>query len=143
MRKTVVLMIAAVLVLGFTAQASAAIRITKIYYDSPGSDTGSNASLNAEYVLIKNTGTRAKTLTGWTLRDAANHVFKFPTFKLGAGSLVYVHTGKGSKTAHHLYWGSGAYIWNNDGDTARLRRRDGSLDDTCSYSGGSPGYKLC
>jgi hypothetical protein len=50
--------------------APAKIRITKIYFDSPGDDTGSNTSLNAEYVVIKNTGTTRKALTGWTLRDA-------------------------------------------------------------------------
>jgi hypothetical protein len=143
MRKVLVAILATAVVLAGSAEASAAIKITKIYYDSPGSDTGSNASLNAEYVVIKNTGSKAVTLTGWTLRDVANHVFTFPTFKLAAGNRVTIHTGKGSKTLHHLYWGSGAYIWNNDGDTARLRRRDGSLASTCSYSGGSPGYKIC
>jgi Lamin Tail Domain len=143
MRRTVGRVIAAFLVLGLPAEASAAIKITKIYYDSPGSDTGSNTSLNHEYVVIKNTGTAKVALTGWTLRDLANHVFKFPTFKLAPGSLVTVHTGKGANTLHSLYWRSGAYIWNNDGDTAKLRRRNGTLADTCSYSGGSPGYKLC
>jgi len=63
--------------------APAKIRITKIYFDSPGDDTGSNTSLNAEYVVIKNTGTTRKALTGWTLRDASRHVYKFPIFRLG------------------------------------------------------------
>jgi hypothetical protein len=70
---------------GFASPASAAIKITKIYCDSPGADTGTNKSLNAEYVVIKNTGTTRKALTGWTLRDASKHVYKFPTFRLGAG----------------------------------------------------------
>jgi hypothetical protein len=56
--------IAAALTLALASPASAAIRITKIYFDSPGADTGSNTSLNAEYVVIKNTGTTRKTLTG-------------------------------------------------------------------------------
>jgi hypothetical protein len=32
--------------------ASGAIRFAKIYYDSPGSDTGSNRSLNNEWVCL-------------------------------------------------------------------------------------------
>jgi hypothetical protein len=38
--------------------------------------------LTAEWVQVKNTGTMAKALTGWTLRDTSGHVFKFPTFRL-------------------------------------------------------------
>jgi hypothetical protein len=34
-----------------------------------------------------------------------------------------------------LYQGRGWYVWNNTGDKAILRRADGSLKDTCTYSG--------
>jgi Pentapeptide repeats (8 copies) len=34
--------------------APATVYIYKVYFDSPGSDRGSNTSLNAEYVVIKN-----------------------------------------------------------------------------------------
>jgi hypothetical protein len=27
------------------------------------------------------------------------------------------------------------YVWNNDGDRARLRRANGTLADSCAYSG--------
>jgi hypothetical protein len=39
MKKALVMTIAAALTLGLAAPASAAIRITKIYFDSPGADT--------------------------------------------------------------------------------------------------------
>jgi len=35
----------------------------------------------------------------------------------------------------HLDWGRGWYVWNNTGDKVILRRADGSLKDTCTYSG--------
>src|SRR5437763_8418702 len=54
--------------------ARSPVRITKIYYNSPGPDTGSNTSLNAEYVRIHNRSNRTVTLTHWTLRDRAGHV---------------------------------------------------------------------
>jgi hypothetical protein len=103
--------------------------MTKIYFDSPGADTGTNKSLNAEYVVIKNTWTTRKTLTGWTLRDASKHVYKFPTFRFGAGKSVKVHTGKGVNGLGNLHWRSSSYIWNNDGDTTTLKKKSGLLVD--------------
>lgn len=54
-------------------QAAGLLRIYKIYYDSPGSDTRSNTSLNAEYVQVKNSTSRGVSLKGWTVSDASNH----------------------------------------------------------------------
>jgi hypothetical protein len=142
MKKALILAIAAALTLGLASPASAAIRITKIYFDSPGADTGSNKSLNAEYVVIKNTGTRRKALTGWTLRDASKHVYKFPIFRLGAGKSVKVHTGKGINGLGNLYWRSSSYIWNNNGDSATLKRSNGTVASRCSYTGAGS-YKIC
>src|SRR5215207_2323947 len=105
-----------------SADAASAIQITKVYYNSPGSDTGSNTSLNAEWVRITNTGTTYRTLTGWTLRNAAGPIYTFPTFKIAPGARVYVHTGKGTNTTSHKYWGRSWYVWNNTGDKATLRR---------------------
>src|SRR4051812_13635746 len=36
------------------AQAASAVKISRVYYDSPGSDTRSTISLNAEYVNLQN-----------------------------------------------------------------------------------------
>jgi Lamin Tail Domain len=57
--------------------ASAAIVITKIYYDSPGPDRGTNKSLNAEWLRLKNTGRRRSSLRKWTIRNAAGHLYRF------------------------------------------------------------------
>jgi hypothetical protein len=50
------------------ADAAGGTTITKVYVNSPGKDTGSNKSLNAEYVKIKNTSSKGKSLKGWTIR---------------------------------------------------------------------------
>jgi hypothetical protein len=126
-----------------TAEASTyPLHFTKIYYNSPGSDTGSNTSLNAEYVTIKNTSTTTRALTGYTVRDKSNHVYKFGTFSLGAGKSVRIHTGKGTNTPTDRYWGRAAYVWNNTGDTAYLRNPAGTLRHTCSWGNGI-GYINC
>jgi Lamin Tail Domain len=112
-----------------------AIRIRRIYFDSPGADTGSNASLNAEWIRLRNRGSKGRWLTGWTIRDASGHTYRFGTFKLQAGKTVTVHTGSGSNSSGHRYWRLNNHVWNNTGDTARLRNSAGTLIDKCSYSG--------
>ncbi|MCL4867833.1 MAG: lamin tail domain-containing protein [Anaerolineae bacterium] len=112
-----------------TAPAPAQIKITFILYGP------TNGPLE-EYVTIANLGGTAQTMTNWTLRDEANHVFTFPTFTLSPGAQVNVWTKSGSNTATNLYWNSAQAIWNNGGDTAFLRNAAGALISTCTYAGG-------
>jgi lamin tail-like protein len=135
MRRLTATVLCGLAMLALAPSAPAAIRIAKIYFDSPGADTGSNSSLNAEWIRLRNTGSTNRSLTGWRIRDASGHVYKFGTFTLRAGRAVTVHTGNGSNTAFNRYWRSDGYIWNNNGDTARLRNASGTVVDRCSYSG--------
>jgi hypothetical protein len=129
--------------LASTAQAAAdPIQFGLAYYNSPGSDTGSNASLNAEYVTIKNTGSSRVSLTGYTVSDRAGHTYTFGATYLGAGEYVRIHTGKGTNTASHRYWGRSWYVWNNNGDSAYVRDTFGTLRDTCYWAGGGS-FKHC
>jgi hypothetical protein len=137
--------VAATLVLAGIAATSApaAIKIAKIYYDSPGADTGSNSSLNDEWIRIRNTFSTARSLTGWRIRDASGHVYRFGTYTLPGGSAVTVHTGRGTNTIRHRYWRSDNYIWNNDRDTATLKNAAGVVKDRCSYNSTAVDYKVC
>jgi hypothetical protein len=125
------------------AQATGSVHISEIYYNSAGSDTRSNTSLNGEWVKVTNSTTRSASLTGWTITDASAHAYKFGTYALGAGKSVYVHTGKGTNTSLNRYQGRAAYVWNNDKDTATLRRSTGSLVDVCSYNNSTRSYAYC
>jgi hypothetical protein len=113
------------------------VSLSKVQYDSPGADTGSNPSLNKEWVTVTNHGSRATTLTGWTVRDPEGHVYTFPELKLKAGKSVTVHTGAGTDSATHLYWDNGAYVWNNSGDKAILKDGDKKNVDSCKWGDGS------
>jgi hypothetical protein len=135
MRKTLLFALTAALVLASATQASAALRILKINYKSPRPA--------GEYVLIKNKGTKAVAMKGWTLRDIDDHVYRFPNFSLPPGKAVTVHAGKGRSDSNTLYWGRSHPVWDAHGDTAILRRKDGSFSSKCSYPGGWPGYTLC
>jgi len=118
-----------------TAQAATSpVVIHEIYYNSPGKDTGSKTSLNAEWVQLRNRTSRTITLTHWTLRDRAGHVYTFGTYRIKAGGSVKIHTGSGTSTQMNRFWGHGWYIWNNNGDGATLKNASGTVKSRCSYS---------
>jgi hypothetical protein len=121
------------------------VTIHEIYYNSPGSDRGSNASLDSEWVDLRNSSARAVTLTRWTLRDTARHVYTFGTFRLGPHADVRIHTGRGANTQVNLYWRHSWYIWNNNGDHATLENAGGTVESACSYSDPSEvrAFRIC
>ena len=145
MRRTVSILAAAAVAfagsLALGAPASAAtpsLRFHGAQYDSPGKDTRSNASLNAEYVRLTNKTRKTVNLKGWTIRDVAGTVYTVRTDqKLAAGATAYVHSGKGTNgrpDAKHRYWNRTNYVWNNSGDTAYLRSPSGKSIDTCKWT---------
>jgi len=128
----------AITIAGATAPAAGSVQFTRIQYNSPGTDNGSNTSLNGEWVRLTNKTSKAMNLKTWTVRDASAHVYTFSaTFNLGAGKSVTVHTGKGTSTSTDRYWGRTGYVWDNGGDTATLRTGSGKTIDTCKWGAGS------
>jgi hypothetical protein len=104
------------------AAAATRVRIGHTTFNSPGPDTGTNASLNAETVTLVNTSSSDFNLRGWTLREAQhNRVYKFGRRTLKAGAALDIHTGTGHDTATDVYWGSDSYVWDNLSDVATLR----------------------
>lgn len=122
--------------------ANPALHFSYAVPNSPGADRGSNTSLNAEWVRIKNSGSTTVNLTGWTVRDKAKHVYRFPTYSLRPGESVTLHTGKGTSTHANRYWQRRWYVWNNTGDTAYLRNSSGKQKDSCSWGRRADGVKV-
>lgn len=149
MKRIAMLMLTAVVLAAGSTPAFAAIRIKKIAFDPPGRDSGTNRHLNREWILIKNTGPRAKQLRGWKVFDSGrDHVYRFNSIYLEPGDTIRLHTGRGSfdgapaceegtpcpEHAHNdFYWGLDNYVWNNDGDRATLKRPNGTIVDRCAY----------
>ena len=71
-----------------------------------------------------------------TDRYSPHHVYTFPSFKLGRGKSVKLHSAKGTNTRGNLYLGRGWYVWNNTGNKAILRSSSGTLKDTCKWGDG-------
>src|SRR4029450_3074201 len=113
------------------------IRFTRIQYDSPGVDSGSNGSLNTEWAKLTNTTKSTINLKDWRLRDGGNHVYKFVgNVYVGAGQSLFVLSGKGTNTATKRYWGrtgKAGYIWNNGSEFAFLRLPTGKQIAYCHW----------
>lgn len=77
-----------------------------------------SVDLNKEIVAIKNNGTKNMDMTGWKLVSTeGNQTYNFPRgYILKAGATVTIASGNATGD---LKW-TGAYIWNNAGDEARL-----------------------
>lgn len=105
-------------------------RITSIRYNPPGPDS---ENLNGEYAVVKNTGSTAINLNGWKLDAGSGKVRTLPTYILGAGSTVKLHTGRGSQSSGHIYLRFGAPIWRDTYDTGRLIDGNGRLMSRYSY----------
>jgi competence protein ComEC len=80
----------------------------------PGSD---------EFVEISNLGASGQLMTGWRLHSVVgNQWYYFPFgYTLPAGQAVRVHSGPQAlySLPYELRWTTD-YIWNNEGDEARL-----------------------
>ena len=68
--------------------------------NSPGPDTATNQSLNAEFVRLKNTSRTAQQLRGWRISDLDGHAYRLGALRLRPGASVTVHSGHGRDTSH-------------------------------------------
>jgi hypothetical protein len=138
-------LVAGTAVLAAPASAASKIQIVKVKFDSAGNDFPvTNEKLNDEYVVIKNTDTVDRYLTGWTLVDESNHSYTFGETKLKPGAKLKVRTGSGDDTSKNKYQDRGYYVWNNTSDTAYLRNTEGRGGDTCSWETSDEGStKIC
>jgi micrococcal nuclease len=111
---------------------SRCIGIQYFHWDAAGDD---RYNLNDEYVTFINNCSYSCDLTSWRIEDEARHWYNFPTFLLGSGEIVTLHTGFGTNTKRDLYWNSYKPIWNNTYpcDTLYLWNNEGELILDYSY----------
>jgi hypothetical protein len=115
--------------LGWQAPVLSGVHIAHVEWDP------SDNEYEGEYALIRNWGPDDQDMTLWVLIDEANHFYTFPYgFVLAAGDGVRVWTKRGTDTYTDLYWGRGAPVWNNDGDTAFLYDEYGILVDAVTWT---------
>jgi Lamin Tail Domain len=105
------------------------IAIVELIHDPPGPDP------QAERTVLRCNSDSTVDMTGWTLRDLARHVYRFPSVTLQPGDSLTVWTGQGSDDLPNLYWGRRAAVWNNTGDSAILSDERGQIIARFQYEG--------
>ena len=95
------------------------------------------ASLNSEYIIIKNTSTKQHSLTHFRVVDpSAGARYTFPVTRVMPGHIVTLHTGHGRNRPGQRYWDRNAPVWSDHGDTAWLVDPQGKRVSRCHYDGG-------
>ncbi|WP_435178718.1 lamin tail domain-containing protein [Halorussus sp. AFM4] len=116
-----------------TGGPTAPLDLAAVHADAAGDET---ENLNDEYVVLRNAGDRPLDLSGWTVTDEAGHEYRFPAgATLGPGETLTLRTGSGRDGGGEYYWGAGAPVWNNAGDTVFVRTDEGRLVLEAEYDG--------
>ncbi|WP_323676072.1 lamin tail domain-containing protein [Halorubellus sp. PRR65] len=106
------------------AVGDSGLAVATVHADADGPD-GDN--LNDEYVVLENRGDDTIDLSGYTIRDDANHAYTIPAdVTLRPGEQLTLFTGSGSASGGSLYWGASSPIWNNDGDAVYVETTNGT-----------------
>ena len=113
--------------------------------ESSSSDSSSGnvaivqVSTVSDVVVISNSGLSDEDLTDWTLTNEVSgdtaDIFTFPSFILGDGDFVRVHSITGTDDANDLYWDGGDH-WDTLDSIAMKDETDLTIDtcgdgDTC------------
>ena len=92
------------------------IEFVRVDQNLPGTTGGHIASSGPGWFVLRNNG-NSRNLTGWTVRDTANHVYRFKEFTLHAGATVRVQAVRWHKTRFDpLAWVSGIYYVHSSND---------------------------
>lgn len=116
-----------------SSSGEGSLSVVQVHADASGND---HENENGEYIVFKNTGDGTLDLSGWVLKDDADHTYYFPDgFTLPPGETVTVYTGSGTNTDSEVYWGSDSAVWNNGGDTIIVTNANGDVVIRREYSG--------
>ncbi|MFD7922951.1 lamin tail domain-containing protein [Streptomyces sp. NPDC059740] len=110
-----------------------------VQYDAPGPDTRSDRSLNGEWVTVTNRGNRSVELSGWTIGNRSERLYRFGHLRLAPHASVKVHTGHGRNTSRDVYQDRNRHVWGNR-DTATLRDTRGHVVDSRSWGRPAGGH---
>ena len=92
----------------------------------------SKVSLSDELVEITNTSQQQVDISNWKLVSVkGKQTFTFPkNTTLPKGESIFIVSGRGKETGPQTIVWTSRYIWNNNGDTAKLYNQKGKLIDS-------------
>jgi hypothetical protein len=98
-----------------TPVPTSGIHITDMHF------RGSGLSQPDEYVEFRNDDVSAIQIQNWTLRDDAQHIFRFPRFVVQPGQVCRIYTNEYHPEWCGFNYQSTSQIWNDAGDCAFLK----------------------
>lgn len=82
--------------------------------------------LDDEYLVFENDGDRPVDLSGWTVSNETGRTYRFPSDTvLEPGERLTLHSGAGTDTEGHRYWGAEEPVWDDRRDTVVVETEDG------------------
>lgn len=73
---------------------------------NPNAEGNDGETVNGEYAILENTGTRPLPIAGWWFRDSALRQYTFPSgATIPADGSVRLRMGAGRRTAQEFFWG--------------------------------------
>ena len=116
------------------------LTVTYVHADADGREYD---NLRDEYIVLRNVRNEPLDLTGWTVWEGDDNVYRFPSgFTLGPGESVRLRTGTGADTDNDLYWGQQAPVWNNGEDQLTVRNSLGGTTLATGYERSGTTYPL-
>lgn len=109
-----------------TASPSGPLVVVKVFQGTPWQEPD-------EFVEIYNPSGQPVQLEGWSISDQENHRFVFPNFILGPVQYCRVYTNLYAPENCGFSYYKPSPIWNNTGDCATLRDKNGRLIDEFCY----------
>lgn len=103
-----------------------------VYDTHPDPKGRDDDNLNGEYVVFRNSCTRAVDMTGWNV-SAERGSYNFQNFTLDAKKTVTLHTGSGINNSTDVYWSSAKPVWKNSDDRLLVYNSDGIMVLDYSY----------
>jgi micrococcal nuclease len=105
-------------------EESFCLTIHSFHYNAKGND---NENLNNEYIEFRNKCFSPIDISGWHVKDKANHTYTFKSVLVENKTKIKLHTGSGEDSETDVYWSSPFAVWNNNGDELRMWNSKGSL----------------
>jgi micrococcal nuclease len=102
-----------------------------------------NRRLNEQTVTIRNIGSKAISIKGWTIIEQRGRRFHFPAATLRPQQQLVLHTGRGRDHGRQLYWRRTRPVWRAPHDRARLLDRDGKTIQSCAWHHRGAGVRDC
>lgn len=104
-----------------------------VYDFHPDAKSYDEQNLNDEYLVLRNSCTNPVNMTGWSIQNKHNQIFKLPDFTIQPKEKVWIRSGSGNDNQTDIYMGISKPFWTNSGDTFIMLNSENQIVINYSY----------